>query len=437
MAIACNDFNSLFLRQLPFFEKAILKDFAPQDNAWIGQMKNEQFDPFTGSEHTYDQVHRVFPDLTNCWTPFNTDAVACHAAACDTPETVIGTGMTRRTFGLEKTSIRTKVYCFDELTRIPQVKKIVANVVDDLRLVTLTTLSDRNRRAALENSPTIYIAGSAGLTVETGTDTFPDCVTIDLGSEDNLPTSLLTIPFLQSLVPMLALDGYFKNVPMTGQMLRLITDPTTQMQLTNGNPQLISLYKITDFARGGELYKYGMSMAVGNFGISYDHFPKRYNHIGGGVLRRVFPYTNVDATVGLKQQASVAYNNAMYQMNYIWHPEGLVRATSSMVSIHPEMPYLNRNLGGKWYFTGPESDMFQVTDPATGQVCTYDNRRRNKGFFWADYSVGYKPEYMQWTRAILSQRDPGCVSNQPRCSADPGYVIQDNNAANDLCLEED
>lgn len=436
MAIACNTFNDYFLRQLPYFEKAILKDFAPRDNAWIGQMKNEQFDPFTGSEHTYDQMHRVFPDLTGCWTTVNTDAGGCLENPCQTSETVIGTGMTRRTFGMEKTSIRTKVYCFDELTRIPKVKEILTNLVEDLRTVTMTTLSDRNRRAALENNLAIYIAGSAQSQVEIGTDTFPDCVTIDLGSEANLPASLLTIPYLQSLVPMLNYDGYFKNSYIEGDMLRLITDPTTAMQLTNGNPQLISLYRITDFAKGGQLYKYGMSQAVGNFGISYDYFPARYDHIGGGVLRRVFPYTNVAATTGLKQQASVDYNNAMYQMNYIWHPEALVRATPAMVSVNPEMPFMNRNLGGKWYFTGPESDTFMVTDPTTGQVCTYDNRRRNQGFFWADYSVGYRPEYMQWTRAILSQRDPGCVSNQPRCTADPGYVIQDNNAANDLCLEE-
>jgi hypothetical protein len=434
--IACNDLTSYLFRRMPEYDVAILRDHFPIDDAWVGHMKAMEWNPFSGTEHTYDQMHTAFPDLTGCWQPVNTNQDGCLTGPCQTPEKLIGWGSTRKTYGYEKASIRTNVLCFDEMVTRQRAKEQVSIILSGLREASITTQSDWMRRKALQENLNIYVAGSAGLVVPITEGMFaPDCTTIDMGSAGSLPTSMLTLPYLQRLVPKLKLDGYFKKQYLAGGMLKLITDEVTAFQLTNGNPQLIANYRYTDFDKGGALYKYGISTAVGNFGISYDFFPMRFEHIGGGVLQRVFPYTNGPATIGIQRLVSDAYINAPYQINYIWHPEAMLRLTPKMVTINPEMPFLNRDLAGKWMFVGPQSDSFVVTDPATGQQCTYDNSRRNLGFFRADFQAGIKAEYPQWTRPILSLRDPGCVTDMPRCTTIPSYTTQDNSAANALCYE--
>lgn len=437
--IACNDFTAYLFAQNPHYDEGILRDYFPTDDAWIGHMAHEVWDPFTGSEHTYDQAHNAFPDLTGCWTPVNTTSTGCLTAPCATPESLIGWGSTRKTYGYEKKSIRTNVLCFDEIITRQKAKQQLAIIIQGLRNATLTTQSDWMRRKALQENTDIYIAGSAMTIIPIAEDTFgAECNEIDLGSADDLPTSLLTVPYLQRLTHKLNYEGYFKSKYLPAGMYKLITDDITTYQLVGGNPLITANYRDNQLSKiGTDLYKYGISDRVGNFGISLDFFPMRFEHIGGGVLRRVFPYVNEAATIGIKQQVSDAYLNAPYQVSYIWHPEAMKRLTPKFVTVNPEMPYLNRDLAGKWTFTGPQSDFFQVTDPATGQVCQYDNRRRNLGFFWADFQNGLKVEYPQWTRAILHLRDPGCVQDTGRCTPIAPYTTQDNSAANALCLEEE
>lgn len=434
--ISCSAFTSYLFRQMPQYDAEILKDFFPTDDAWIGQMKSMQWDPFTGSEHTYDQMHTAYPNLTGCWQHVNTNADGCLTAPCKTPEKLIGWGSTRKTYGYEKMSMRTQVLCFDEMITRQKAKEQVSIIIAGLREAAMTVQSDWMRRKALQENTAIYITGSAMTSIPiTGSTFAPDCTQINLGSSANLPTSMLTMPYLQRLIPRLKLDGYFKKKYIAGGMLKLITDEVTAFQLTNGNPALTQNFRYEDFAVGGNLFKYGLSTAVGNYGIAYDFFPMRFYHTANGNLVRVFPYTNTDATIGIQRQVSTAYIEAPYQIDYVWHPEAMVRLTPKMVTINPEMPFLNRDLAGKWTFTGPDSDYFTVTDPNTAAVCNYDNRRRNQGFFWADFQNGIKAEYPQWTRAMLSLRDPGCVTDMPRCSTVPGYVIQNNNAGTTPCLD--
>lgn len=437
MAISCSDFNDYLFRQMPHYDQAILQDWHPTDDAWIGHMKAMQWDPFTGTEHTYDQARAAFPDLSGCWQTVNTNADGCLTAPCATPEKFIGWGWDRKTYGYEKMSYRTQVLCFDDIITRQKAKEQLSIIVDMLKRNSMTIQSDWMRRKAVQANTHIYIAGSGLDRVTITGDTFdPNCTTIDLGSDANLPTSMLTMPYLQRLVPRLKMDGYFKRKYIPGGMLKLITDEVTAYQLTNGNPQLTQNFRYDDFAVGGNLYKYGLSTAVGNYGIAYDFFPMRFYRTADGVLTRVFPYTNGAATIGIGQDVSTEYLEAPYQMNYVWHPEAMIRLTPKMVSVNPEMPFLTRDLAGKWYFEVPSGD-FSAPNPVNGEICTYNNQRRNMGYFWADFQNGIKAEYPEWTRAILSLRDPGCVTDMPRCSPTPDYVIQDNSSANEPCFEEE
>ena len=109
------------------------------------------------------------------------------------------------------------------------------------------------------------------------------------------------------------------------------------------------------------------------------------------------------------------------------------RAVPELVSVHPEMPFLTRDLGGKGNFTGPQSDTLVVTNPTTGTTCVIDNKARNQGLWWADFEAGFRFEYPEWTAPILHLREPGCVVDNVPCSTAPAYVVQDYSDVNPVC----
>src|SRR6202012_2178681 len=104
-----------------------------------------------------------------------------------------------------------------------------------------------SNRATVNLDPTMFVGGMAQ---------------IILGSDALIPTSTLTAQYLQ--------------------------------RFCEGNPALTSLFKFDDFKKGGELFKYGMSKGIGNFGIAWDMFPARFypKNDGKGTLVRVWPYVN-------------------------------------------------------------------------------------------------------------------------------------------------
>jgi hypothetical protein len=183
------------------------------------------------------------------------------------------------------------------------------------------------------------------------------------------------------------------------------------------------------------MFKIGASRAVGNYAIAFDTYPPRFNHIGAGVLVRVFPYTNTAATVGIRRQVATEYLNAPYQTSPITHPEAMRVLSIEMRPVHPDMPFLMRNVAGNWRFSGPDSDVLMFTHPTTGETCTLDNKRRNQGIWWADFEGAVRYERPELVRQILHLREPGCVVDAPRCSSEPDYVVQDNGSCNAMCVD--
>jgi hypothetical protein len=312
----------------------------------------------------------------------------------------------------------------------------LAEIIKGIKDLTKMIWSDYIRRNSLMLSPTLNICGAARQTVSLSPSNFTGgMATIVLGSDSLLPTSNLTIQYLQRFYEPLQGNGYFKSKYVPNGMFKLITDPITSQQLIEGNPALTSNFKFEDFTKGGELFKYGMSKAIGNYGIAWDNFPARFypKNDGKGTLVRVWPYVNVAATIGIKPQFNTAWVNAPIQYSPVWHPEAMKRAVPELVSVHPEMPFLTRDLGGKWNFTGPQSDTIVVTDPKTGVTCVIDNKARNQGLWWADFESGFRFEYPEWTAPILHLREPGCVVDNVPCTTAPGYVVQDYSDVNPVC----
>ena len=69
--------------------------------------------------------------------------------------------------------------------------------------------------------------------------------TMDIGGAANLPTSELTMQYLQRFYEPLQYEGYFKSKYVPNGVFKLITDPITSQQLTTGNPAFTTMYRLT------------------------------------------------------------------------------------------------------------------------------------------------------------------------------------------------
>jgi hypothetical protein len=440
MAFTCGEFQIFLLDRNPHYDDDILTDWFPIDSAYVGQFLTGTWDAGTGETHTYDRVHVAMPDESGCWEP--TDRTGCNnpvtgALPCAPAETCVGWGMTRNTYTRERKSYSTLPLCFDQINTKPKAKQLFGQIIGGLKKMTGEIRSNWMRTWHLRGVDTLHICGSSKIEVTMSDAVFGvdpnNCNRLDLGSADNLPTSRLTVQYLNTFYEPLQLEGYFNTKYMPSGMFKLITDALSAQELREGNPALMANFRFTDFLKGGQMFKFGLVTAVGNFGITYDNFPMRFVHLGAGVLQRVFPYTNVAATTGLKRQVAQEYLTAPYQASTITHPESMRVLTSELRSVHSEMPFLVRDLGGKWRFTGPQSDVLMFT--ANGTTCTVDNKRRNQGLWWADFEGAVRYERPELVRQILHLREPGCMANNPRCSAEPDYVVQDNSSCPDMCID--
>lgn len=441
----CNSYFSYLFDRTPHWDNDILKDWYPTDDAWIGHVMSTPWDAFTGTQHVYDRLHFAAPDLTQGWNIFDTQSMLTNnglgeavagegcTTACSRDEICVGWGVTRKTYDRYTTAYTTRPFCFDEINTRAKAKEQMSSIVAGLKDVTKQVQSDFLRTAAIYFAEKIYIAGEAMAEVDITGSTFSTTAltTIDITAAE-LPTSELTIQYLQRFYEPLQYEGYFRNKYVPNGVFKLITDPITSQQLVQGNPTLQSMFRFTDFQKGGELFKYGMSAGIGNFGIAWDGYPARfYWDSGADVLRRVWPFVNIAAgdaggpSMGIKKVPNTQYILAPYQLSYIWHPEAMKRFTMHLESVSPEMPFLTRDLAGKWQFYGGNRDRtLMFTDPVTGDTCTVDNKRGNQGLMWADFESAIRFDRPEIVRGILHLREPGCVTDKVPCSTPPSYVLQ-------------
>jgi hypothetical protein len=241
-----------------------------------------------------------------------------------------------------------------------------------------------------------------------------NCTKLVLGSSNYIPTSKLTMQYLQHFAPQLLYQGYFANAYTPTGLFELMGDISTFQELGAANIALTQMYNAADFAKGGKFFKFGAMMGCGNFLFHVDATPLRFASLGGGSYKRIWPFQNVAASIGLKPQFDPEYENAAYQLFHVYNRAAREIYVGETESVNSDMPFLSRNLMGKWSWKNP--DAFQSIDPNTGNVCTIYNDKKNKGYFLGEYEMGSKTIYPAIEMWILALREATPVADVPRAA---------------------
>lgn len=428
-------FASYVDTQTPVYDEKILRDVRPTDGE-IGHFAVGEWPSFTEATHTKDRFNVVFPNLAKRWRAAPDGS--CIGTPCDIPQSEIGWGNTRLTYSREQISYKTQLLCFDDISnRTKAVENFQQIISDILKPSTNWIVSDFAKRKAAE------LAGAKWLANSTMT---PFTFAFENNGDESIymntsgtPTSLLTPQMLRRRFNRLRGLGYFGKMPEADmpQWIELVTDNDTLWDMTEGRAAILrvesgtptlaqSQWRFENFENVSQFWKYGWMGKIGNYAVRVDPTPLRFNRVSNNRFQRVFPYTNISATNGLKDEWNTDFDLAQYQFSMIRHRMAMKILTKTLRPISPEMPFLNRDLGGKWRFA-----MNNLGADCNGKPI--ENYRENKGFFFADYDMAAEPLNVEWMELIFHMREPSCVYEVETCNPDPGYPAQTYNASNADC----
>lgn len=434
------DFASFLVDQQPVYDKLILETVRPTDG-WILHMETGTFPAYSGTEHTLDRFEHVFPNTTKEWV--QTHSGNCLGTPCDKTEHCIGWGATRLTYHLEEQSWQTPLLCFDNDMHITHAKEHYRQIISDiLTPATSAIMSMFMRKRVLLHAGKKWVA-SAAMSDFTHTWTVVGDEEIFL-DVDVPPTSKLTPQMLQRRVHPLMLKGYFGKQPFKDMppLIELVTGLETCWELDKqvAGSNIGDKWRFQDWDAANKYWRYGFSGQIGNYANRVDPMALRFNYVGrtlAGLYRFqvVLPYRNVVSSgaggnPGLKSEDNPHYQNAQYEMGFIWHKRAMQALVADANPVNPEMPYSSRNFGGKWQFV-----MDNLGADANG--VTIENKRRNKGQFIADFKLAIRPQYTEFAEAIFYKREPACVVAIDTCATDPGYPTQVYESCNDNCDTQD
>jgi len=419
----------------------------PLDSQWIGHVSTGRFKAEDGVEHTYDRFENVFPQL-GPWVA--TQAASCVGAPCDPSSTKVGMGFTRRSYRLEQTSYETDLFCWDLILSADRATQQFAHFIRVLRRISTIVWSYRFRTEALRIAKFRWVCGENTLVPVTvswdPTMTILTLTPVNAG-QSAMPTSQLGARHLQRRVdPQIrsGADGPTINKNMQ-PMLELVTFMDTVWNLTEGNPELTDHWRFQQFAQAEKYYKYGWTGSCGNFGLRADAYGLRFNILSNNpatgvvTLGIVFPYTNIAATEGIKEDVNAAFDTAAVQVDFIWHRKAMTSLVRDAKAINPEMPFAARDFAGKWQFVMDNltCGFVNITDAVTGALVQspipVNNERRNKGKFITDFGGAIQSEYPELAEAFISIRGPACIVDIPVCNLNTGYPAQNYGSANAPC----
>lgn len=415
MAINTALFSSYLFRRTPNFMKEIVEDMIPRDIPNLNLYEQDSWASFTGTEHTWDRFHVNMPNDAGDWEQMRADD--CLMQICDPEPRQIDWGSTRAVFGKFRRAWQTRLFCLDQLRHVEEAKAQLTSIWKGLSKVPEYVMSDWLKYQQVLGATNLFVCGSAGATVTVSASMFGSnggMQTLNVGTDANLPTSKLTMNYLERQIYALQLNGYFDGeFTPTGKM-QMFTDIDSVVELCNGNPALAGMYKAADFEKGGELFKYGAMNGCGNFMFKNQPYPVRFYRSGNGQLTRVWPFPNVPTTVGSMPQLDAQYLNAPYQLSVIVHRKARKIFMGDIPSVHPEWKFGTRNLLGKWKWVNDAA--MTVYDPTTGAQSTVTNPRRNKGYFLGDYEAGVENQRPELECVILHQREAPAVADMPRAA---------------------
>jgi len=410
------------------------RDRFPWYYGYLNMYPQSNFPNFLGTTLHWNKIHVTRPNDTGCWEAM--DADPCMTAICDPERLYTGWGVEDFTFGKYHRDYQTPVFCYDQLRHVTEAKQQLSAIVDGHRKMSKSIMSDFIKLLAIRQSDVIHLAGSANTSVTVTPGMFlNNCTKIDLGGTGFLPTSELTMEYLDNHVEDLQYNGYFDSEFMPQGVFQITSDITTWRRLANKNPNLTQMYTSADFNKGGKMYAFGVMRAIGQWALKVDEEPFRYQHIGEGVLQRIWPYENQAITIGKKPVFSEAYKNARYQLYHVYNRAAREVYVGDTAPVNNGMDFnVSRNLMGEWSWKSP--DYFKARDPNTGEVCEFQNDKKNKGYWLAEFEAGMRTIYPEIEMWILALREPQPIFNEKPCSDEPEMVYQDLLAYNAWCGDE-
>lgn len=432
MALSCRQFTDYLSRKSEHLDDNIIRSLHPIDT-WIGHVSVGRFKAEDGVEHTFDRFENVFPDLRGAWE--DVTAASCVGQPCDPATTKIGLGFTRDSYKLQRKSYETDLFCFDQILSADRAKQQFAHVIRVNRRASSLITSHRFRTEALRIAKYKWSCSNNTLTPITAVwDSTMTQLTIS-----SLPTSKITARHLQRRVqPQIREGALSEDINRNTQpMLEFVSDMDEVYNMVEGNPELTDHWRFNDFNSTDRkaYFKYGWQASLGNYGIRADWGALRFDVIGQNAdgswtLQLVFPYTNVNATEGIKEQVNADYDNARIQISFIWHRMAMTSMVRDTTAINPEMPFAMRDFAGKWQFV---MDNLTCGTDVNGNPIAVDNSRRNKGKFIADWAYATQAQYPELAEVFVHLREPACIVDVPTCANDPGYPAQAYSSANALC----
>lgn len=425
MALDCGKLSDFLFRRTPDWDTELARDRFPYSYSYLGLYEADKWPSFHGTTQTWDRIHVAMDNDDGCWDVMNADSFTngncLNNDMCAPTRLEIGWGSTRSTYTKAHRDYKTKPFCMDHLRHVEEAKAQLSAIVDGLKALPDQIQSNFQKLLALQQSDVIQVCSQTNNfpTVTVAASIFTNnCMRINLGSSTKVPTSKLSMQYLNHFAPTLMYKGYFDKKFLSGKdslspagVFNIMTDIQTQQELSNANPALSHMYNAADFQKGGKFFAYGVMGGVGNWLFKVDPEPMRFLHLGSGVLQRVRPYQNVSATVGKKPQFDSLYEQATIQLSHVYCRAARRVYTGDISSVHPDMPFAARNLMGKWTWKQP--DAFQYTDPSTGGICTYYNDKKNRGYFLGEFETGMKTIYPETEMWILHLREQQAVADIP------------------------
>jgi hypothetical protein len=431
MSIPCQAFGDFLSRRSEHLDDEIIRSLHPMDT-WVGHVSTGSFPAQAGVEHTFDRFENVWPDLTGQWE--DVQAAACVGTPCDPAQKTIGLGFTRDSYRLQRKAFNTDLFCWDLILSADRAKQQFSHVIRTLRRCSSIVTSDRFRHEAVRIAGQKWATSNNTLTPITAYwDTTGTILNVS-----SLPTSKMTARHLQRRVhPQILLGALGEDINRGGApMLEFVNDMESVWDIVEGSGELTDHWRFNDFADAEKFHKYGWTGRIGNYGMRADSMPLRFQNLGivnsDGTtqLQLIFPYQNIAATEGIKEALNNDFENALIQVNFIWHRMAMMSLVRDATSINPEMPFASRDFAGKWQFA---MDNLTCGTDVNGNPIAVDNSRRNKGKFLADFSNATKSEYPEFAEMFLTLREPACIVDLPTCVAAPYPDAQNYSSANAPC----
>lgn len=462
----CAAFSDQLGRRPYNWQKKIAKDRKPTDYIYTGMYRTEPWPPFTGTTHLHERVYVTRPNDPNLWPQFQADP--CVGAPCNQTRNYVSHGVDQLRFDEYGMDYQTPVFCLDQLNTIEEGIQKIGAIAAGYQELPETISSDFLRTLCLRKAGTTAQGG--GLYLCGAQDSNNNPVTIDVTdsmftqskgeskvkSNRSLLINLnvngaltaagitattaglmaalgkLTMEYLGSLQEPLAANGYHNKQWLVEGKFSVTTDAGTRRNLLVANPALTQMYSAADFAKGGAFYSYGVSSGCGDWLFKPDLQQMRFreradldgldfagNALTGAVwIEQVQPFENVAASYGLKPVFSNAWKNAPIRLFHVYHREARNIYVGDITSVNSEMKFgLARSFMGKWNWKAP--DFFQAIDPMTGTLCSYNNDKKNMGYWLGEYRFGAETIYPEIEAFILALGENTPFTRVPRTNTAP------------------